>query len=39
MASRLSAAEELAWRPYIEASLRLETRLDSGSCGRAQDSP
>ena len=28
MAGRLSAAEERAWAPFIEASLRLETRLD-----------
>jgi DNA-binding MarR family transcriptional regulator len=28
MAAKLSEAEERAWRPYIEASLRLETRLD-----------
>ena len=27
MAARLSAEEERAWRPYLEASLRLETRL------------
>ncbi|KUH85488.1 MULTISPECIES: MarR family transcriptional regulator [unclassified Mycobacterium] len=28
MARSLTAAQERAWRPYIEASLRLETRLD-----------
>jgi DNA-binding MarR family transcriptional regulator len=28
MAGRLSAAEERAWAPFIEASLRLETGLD-----------
>lgn len=28
MARSLSGAEERAWRPYIEASLRLETTLD-----------
>lgn len=28
MAGRLSAAEERAWGPFIEGSLRLETRLD-----------
>ncbi|BBX89877.1 MarR family transcriptional regulator [Mycolicibacterium boenickei] len=28
MARKLSPAEEQAWRPYIESSLRLETLLD-----------
>lgn len=28
MARKLSAAQERAWRPYIESSLRLETLLD-----------
>lgn len=28
MARKLSAAQEQAWRPYIESSLRLETLLD-----------
>lgn len=28
MARKLSLAEEQAWRPYIESSLRLETLLD-----------
>ncbi|MCV7361582.1 MarR family transcriptional regulator [Mycolicibacterium neworleansense] len=28
MATQLSAAQQRAWRPYIEASLRLETLLD-----------
>lgn len=28
MSKRLSAAQEQAWRPYIEGSLRLETELD-----------
>ena len=28
MARKLSTAQERAWRPYIEASLRLETKLD-----------
>ena len=28
MARRLSAAEERAWRPYIESSVRLQTLLD-----------